>query len=61
MKITRNKFIFYTGIILAGMCSIIKSPIKFLINPDNNEKNLSKNKMEIKFRPNPDAVRRKST
>lgn len=56
-KISRKKFIFYSGLVLVGIYGMIKIPVK-IFGKKEREKFFSAGHGEIKFERNPESVKR---
>jgi hypothetical protein len=56
-KVSRKKFIFYSGLVLMGIYGLFKIPMK-IFGKKEREKFFSSGENEIKFEKNPEAVKR---
>jgi hypothetical protein len=56
-KISRKKFIFYSGLVFVGIYGAMKIPLK-IFGKREREKFFSGEHNEIKFERNPEAVKR---
>jgi hypothetical protein len=56
-KVSRKNFIFYSGVVIAGVFMLIKQPFK-LLRKKEEERISAKNKNVIRFEMNPDSVKR---
>jgi hypothetical protein len=56
-KVSRKKFIFYSGLIFVGIYGLFKIPMK-IFGKKEREKFFSGGHDEIKFEKNPESVKR---
>lgn len=57
-KLSRKKFIFYSGLVLMGIYGLVKIPMK-IFGRKEREKFFGHGKEEFKFESNPESVKRK--
>lgn len=56
-RVSRKKFLFYSGLVLVGIYGLIKIPMN-IFGKKEREKFFSGEHNEIKFEKNPEAVKR---
>ena len=57
-KLSRKRFIFYSGLVLMGIYGLVKIPMK-IFGKKEREKFFGHGKDEYKFETNPESVKRK--